>query len=125
MNTSDKTNHCPICDEDFIRGHRCPCEVCDGISPVEIISRGVDEYIVFNGQVVLRYGAPVGGSESAWYRLHEDPDLNPELKLRIDIPTHIHVQKALKGEMWPQRPRVFSNNDAVDMYRMLRTAWSS
>jgi hypothetical protein len=122
MRKFDRTKICSMCDGNFVNGHACHCEACEGTNPVKVIMRGDDEYIVLNGQVVLRYGAPVGGSEPARFRIHEDYDLNPSLNLRIELPVHIYMQQKLKDEVWPEIPGVFTNDDVVDMYRLLKTS---
>lgn len=96
----------------------------------EIITRGEDEYIILNGRILTTYGAPVCRSEHAAYYLEENiirpfeegyfcenhcP--NP-LATR---PTRAEdLDECFKGDLWPEKAGVFTPDDLVDIYRVLK-----
>lgn len=84
-------------------GHHC--NICSGRYDVRVFKRNDEEYIIFEGRLLLSHGAPVAGSRCAAFYLHEDIGQYPAA----------HWERYL----WPKKAGVFGIVDTIELYRML------
>jgi hypothetical protein len=96
----------------------------------KIIRRGWDEYIILNGRILTTYGAPVQGSETAFYYMHENiirpfdegffcEDHCPNPPATPPARTE-DLDECFKGDLWPEKAGIFRPDDLVDLYRLLK-----
>jgi len=91
----------------------CTCEYCEGKldSRIQIIKRPEGEYIIIDGRLYTGRGAPVSGSESAVFHVHEN--IAPMLEYDRTAPT---------GDLWPLQAGVFDAETTVDLWRAIRVS---